>query len=147
MQIEEGVMTASIPPMYRYHCPKCGEMEFDTKKYPTPEVIKETTTIEKIRSEAERLKKETLIRNSIGAITGSVYVDVNDLLSFLDTLEAEEMPEPKSAELKEEVRKYMSERWKLGCTPITPVCLPNFTTDDLKECAEFFYKLGLISKK
>lgn len=49
--------------------------------------------------------------------------------------------------LEEEERKYMSERWKLGCTPITPVCLPNFTTDDLKECAEFFYRLGLNNKK
>lgn len=41
MLIEEGVMTASIPPKYRYHCPLCGEMDFDTEKYPMPEVMHE----------------------------------------------------------------------------------------------------------
>lgn len=41
MLIEEGVMTASIPPKYRYHCPLCGEMDFDTEKYPIPEVMHE----------------------------------------------------------------------------------------------------------
>ena len=41
MQIEEGVMTSSIPPMYRYHCPVCGGLEFDTEKYPMPEVVNE----------------------------------------------------------------------------------------------------------
>lgn len=39
MQIEEGVMTTSIPPMYRYHCPVCGGLEFDTEKYPVPEIV------------------------------------------------------------------------------------------------------------
>lgn len=43
MQIEEGVMTSSIPPMYRYHCPVCGGLEFDTEKYPMPEVINDLT--------------------------------------------------------------------------------------------------------
>ena len=41
MQIEEGIMTSSIPPMYRYHCPQCGALEFDTEKYPvgTMEIV------------------------------------------------------------------------------------------------------------
>lgn len=39
MQIEEGVMTTSIPPMYRYHCPVCGGLEFDTEMYPVPEIV------------------------------------------------------------------------------------------------------------
>lgn len=45
MLIEEGVMTASIPPKYRYHCPLCGEMDFDTEKYPMPEVIHESVPV------------------------------------------------------------------------------------------------------
>lgn len=32
MQIEEEVMTS--PPLYRYHCPNCGRLEFDTERYP-----------------------------------------------------------------------------------------------------------------
>lgn len=46
MQIEEGVMTSSIPPMYRYRCPVCGGLEFDTEKYPTPKVMNETKPIQ-----------------------------------------------------------------------------------------------------
>ena len=38
MEIEEGVICTSIPPMYRYRCPKCGAMEFDVEKYPMPVV-------------------------------------------------------------------------------------------------------------
>ena len=102
------------------------------------------TTIEKIRAEIAKLRlenKNIKCKENHNYCQG--YDDAFfDFTLFLDTLEAD-APEW----LEEEERKYMSERWKLGCTPITPVCLPNFTTDDLKECAEFFYRLGLISKK
>lgn len=41
--------------------------------------------------------------------------------------------------LEKEIGSYMSNKWKFGCvTPITPVVLPNFTTEDLKECARHF---------
>ena len=46
MQIEEGVMTSSIPPMYRYRCPVCGGLEFDTEKYPMPKVMNEPKPIQ-----------------------------------------------------------------------------------------------------
>ena len=36
MQIEEGVVCTSIPPMFRYKCPVCGNVEFDLDKYPMP---------------------------------------------------------------------------------------------------------------
>ena len=36
MQIEEGGICASIPPMFRYKCPVCGNVEFDPDKYPMP---------------------------------------------------------------------------------------------------------------
>ena len=46
-------------------------------------------------------------------------------------------------ELEKEIGSYMSNRWKFGCvTPITPVVLPNFTTEDLKECARHFAQWG-----
>ena len=34
MEIEEGVICTSIPPMFRYKCPVCGGIEFDLDKYP-----------------------------------------------------------------------------------------------------------------
>lgn len=43
MEIEEGVICTSIPPMYRYKCPKCGAMEFDVERYPMPEVVNNLT--------------------------------------------------------------------------------------------------------
>ena len=44
MQIEEGVICTSIPPMYRYKCPKCGAIEFDVERYPMSEIINDLTT-------------------------------------------------------------------------------------------------------
>lgn len=56
--------------------------------------------IKTIRAEIERLKEEQLIRNSIGVITGSgVFVNATSLLSFLDTIESEELME-KEKEVK-----------------------------------------------
>ena len=69
-------------------------------------------------------------------------------LAWLDELRTrllEEKPEkPMNQEwLKEEIGSYMSNKWKFGCiTPITPVVLPNFTTEDLKECARHFAQWG-----
>lgn len=34
MQIQEGRIYTSIPPMYGYTCPNCGEVDYDTMKYP-----------------------------------------------------------------------------------------------------------------
>lgn len=46
--------------------------------------------IEKIREWVKKQKKEELARNSIGVITGKAFfVDVDELLSFLDTLSEE----------------------------------------------------------
>ena len=36
MQIKEGGICTSIPPMFRYKCPVCGNVEFDPDKYPMP---------------------------------------------------------------------------------------------------------------
>ena len=62
------------------------------------------------------------------------------LLPFLSTLESEK---PMQDGLEEEIGSYMSNKWKFGCIiPITPVVLPNFTTEDLKECAHNFAQWG-----
>jgi hypothetical protein len=46
--------------------------------------------IDKIREWVKKHKKEELARNSIGVITGkALFVDANELLSFLDTLSKE----------------------------------------------------------
>lgn len=46
--------------------------------------------IEKIKEWVKKQKKEELARNSIGVITGkALFVDANELLSFLDTLSEE----------------------------------------------------------
>lgn len=47
--------------------------------------------IEKIKDWIKKQKKEELARNSIGVITGkALFVDANELLSFLDTLSEED---------------------------------------------------------
>ena len=59
---------------------------------------------------------------------------LGDIEKFLDTLSEEP-----DKSLEEEIRKYLSDRWKFGCcTPVTPVVLPNYTTVDLKKCANHF---------
>lgn len=73
--------------------------------------------IKTIRKEIERLKKEELTRNSIGVITGSAFfVSANELLSFLDTLQEQDRPDPYNptydeAYLNEKITKA-SKTWK-----------------------------------
>lgn len=91
--------------------------------------------IEKIRQEIERRIKLYDGNNTQEMWTGNTYRAV---LSFLDTLSEEP-----DKSLEEEIRKYLSDRWKFGCcTPVTPVVLPNYTTVDLEECANHFAEWG-----
>ena len=59
--------------------------------------------IEKIKGWVKKQKKEELARNSIGVITGkALFVDANELLSFLDTLSEEP-----SKSLQEEIETWI----------------------------------------
>ena len=59
--------------------------------------------IEKIKEWVKKQKKEELTRNSIGVITGhTLFVDANELLSFLDTLSEEP-----SKSLQEEIETWI----------------------------------------
>ena len=52
--------------------------------------VNDMDNIEKIKEWIKKQKKEELARNSIGVITGkALFVDANELLSFLDTLSEE----------------------------------------------------------
>ena len=96
--------------------------------------------IETIRAEIERLKKETKPQKGQGIVlTQELRKNYDHLLSFLSTLKEQ----PVCEGLEEEIGHYLSDRWKFGCvTPITPVILPNFTTEDLKGCARHFAQWG-----
>ena len=98
--------------------------------------------LEEIKAEIERLKKEhqepTFRGDEYeeGGVNG-YQLALDKVLAKLDTLK--EQP----VELKEEIDKYISERWKLnGINPTTPVYLYDFAISDLKECARHFYNLG-----
>lgn len=97
----------------------------------------------KIKAEIERRMIE---------LAKDKYIDLHDtlcrtkelnlLLSFLDTLE-EKSEKPMNLDLEKKIGSYMSNKWKFGCViPITPVVLPNFTTEDLKDIARHFAKWG-----
>lgn len=62
--------------------------------------------IEKIREWVKKHKKEELVRNSIGVITGQAFfVDTDELLSFLDTIseESDKSPEEAAKEYLDEI--------------------------------------------
>ena len=117
------------------------------------------------------LREDEVVRQNCTSdfLEGKIY-GYEEVLSFLDTLESEKPSGPTIEEpidgvlyaaacgiknatgksekptqegLEEEIGSYMSNKWRFGCiTPITPVVLPNFTTEDLKECARHFAKWG-----
>ena len=61
--------------------------------------------IQRIKNEIERLKREELIRNDIGVITGKHYVvDADALLSFIESLEKEQ-PQGLDEAPKKKLRK------------------------------------------
>lgn len=65
--------------------------------------------IEKIREWVKKHKKEELVRNSIGVITGQAFfVDTDELLSFLDTISEESDKSPEEA-AKEYLDKIFGE--------------------------------------
>ena len=86
--------------------------------------------IGKILIEINRLKNEL---DGYSAKEGLDYIK-----SYINTLSKQQVKEPDKS-LEEEIRKYLSDRWKFGCcTPVTPVVLPNYTTVELEECANHF---------
>ena len=105
--------------------------------------------IETIRAEIERRIKEceaTYPKDKDGywfpeqEEAYAIAEEYKQLLSFLSTLESEK---PINLDLEKEIGSYMSNKWKFGCViPITPVVLPNFTTEDLKDIARHFAQWG-----
>ena len=94
--------------------------------------------IQQIKAEVNRQAKS--IDTATGDFAEGRRMEQRNLFFFLSDLEKEEKP---SEGLEEEIGHYLSDRWKFGCvTPITPVILPDFTTEDLKECARHFAQWG-----
>ena len=90
--------------------------------------------IEKVKAEIERLKREELTRNDIGAITGKHFViDADVLLSFIESLE------------KEQDVKFETEYVKFSNDVDADNPLP-IDLADYKDFARHFYELGKNTK-
>ena len=96
--------------------------------------------VEKICKEIERIKKRIMDgwqspEGHISSSSRGALEALNEVLSFLDTLEVKEVEEP-SKDLEEEIDKELHENWYGEYIDL----------DKFREPAKYFFELGLKAK-